>query len=446
MFCCNIFSAAATPTATYSPAELDINLWYANATAEREKKAPGSWKGDGLPASVEARPAFGGGEAVDVALALAEKHGLKDLILASRGGVARGLYRLVLTGCLAVGDSRTSRLGPLGDDAWVAWFCASDPSEPGYELGKMVMDAIVALQTSPSIKELGKLVNQLSDRVYDAIPEGDGGGGEGGEGALQDKTTRPEQALSFLMYLSNNMGYIPMANYTPQMLVEIKAAVANLKAGLFGDPKYLYGYGRLDLANILADALDGRKEINTINYLQVLGINRFETFHAKGLEVTLAAGGDASSYSAGPLKNEDRVSAKCMPGGDYWSDEAANGPFCKWVMDVDRGTVKCKTRSMMVRATAAAVKIFGEPAVVKDRRNKVQHDVLMVFDHEGLYVEVQFHYEDTLAVKVLAHAIFEIKRLKTDDGVTSSGLDTVVKLPSTQEYGSAAHPHLLLHI
>lgn len=190
--------------------------------------------------------------------------------------------------------------------------------------------------------------------------------------------------------------------------------------------------------------LDGNKGIDPIGYLIVLNINRFETFHAKGLEVALAAGGTASSYSAGPLKNEKRVIAKCTPGGDY---NLKPKPYCKWVMDVDRGTVKCKTRSMMVRATAAAVTIFGEPAVVKDRRDKVQHDVLMVFDHEGLYVELQFHFEDILAVKVLAHAVFEIQRLKTDGQfscVTTSGLSTVVRLPAFNE--SAAAAEVLLHI
>ena len=395
---------------------------------------------------------------MDIALALAEKHGLKDPILASRGGVARGLYRLVLTGCLAKGDSRTSSGGPLGDDHWVTWDCANEPSKPGYELNKMVIDAIVALQTSSSVEELGELVNELSALVYDAIPEGDDAGGEGDGGALQDRTTHPFQAIAFFMDLKDErgrpyrgVGAIPMANYTPAMHVEIRGAVAKLKAGLFGDPAEFRANGRADLWSIMNHTLDGRKQINPVRYLQVLAINRFETFHAKGLEVALAAGGTASSYSKGPLKNEDRVDAKCMPGGDYWSMEANAKPNCKWVMDVDRGTVKCKTRSMMVRATAAAVKIFGEPAVVKDRKDKVQHDVLMVFDHEGLYVEVQFHYEDTLAVKVLAHAIFEIQRLKTgvdEDGdaisVIASGLSTVVDLPRFS--GSAADAKALLHI
>ena len=420
--------------------------------------APGSWTGH--PSSVEGLPAFGGGAGVDVALALAEKHGLKDSILACRVGVARGLYRLVLTGCLAVGDSRTHYSGPLGDDNWSSWVLAGEPSMPGYELGKMVLDAIVALQTSPSVEALGKLVNQLSALVFDAIPEGDdAGGGGGGAGALQDMTTHPEQALAFLMDIKREDGSpyceyggaIPMANYTPQMHVEIKGGVAKLKAGLCGDPAEFDANGRHDLDMIMSQTLEGNKKIDPSRYLQVLGINRFETFHAKGLEVALAAGGDASSYSAGPLKHEERIYAKCGPGGDYHSRDDDRRPFCKWVMDPNRGTVKCKTRSMMVRATAAAVKIFGEPAVVKDRRTKVQHDVLMVFDHEGLYVEVQFHYEDTLAVKVLAHAIFEIQRLKAgvdEDGdamtVLSSGLSTVVELPEFSE--SAADAEVLLHI
>lgn len=217
-------------------------------------------KGDVLPASVEGLAAFGSGEAVDVALALAEKHGLKDPILASRGGVARGLYRLVLTGCLAKGDSRTDNNGPLGADYWLTWTTAFEPSDPGYELNKMVMDAIITLQTSSSVEALFKLVNQLSTLVYDAIPESEGGGGDGGggEGALQDRTTRPEQDLAFMMDLKGEDGNpydgfndLPMASYTPQMHVELKGGVANLTAGLFGDPAEFRANGRADLEMIM---------------------------------------------------------------------------------------------------------------------------------------------------------------------------------------------------
>ena len=96
---------------------------------------------------------------------------------------------------------------------------------------------------------------------------------------------------------------------------------------------------------------------------------------------------------------------------------------------------------MMEQAYLKAIEIFnprgeggGEPpAVVKDRRFKVQHDMLLVFKMEGLYVELQLHFVDTAAVKVLAHAVFEIRRLHTIRGdelntVISSGLMTVMKL------------------
>ena len=169
-----------------------------------------------------------------------------------------------------------------------------------------------------------------------------------------------------------------------------------------------------------------------IDYLVALAINRYTAFHAKGLQVALAAGASERSYCAGPIKMQERIEMKCADGGDYGGADPADEPSCKRVLDVLRGMVMCSSNTMMEKAYMKAIEIFGQPAVVKDRRQKPQHDILMVFKVEGLYVEMQLHNEASAAIKLLAHAVFEIQRLNDVDDVAivdETGLDTVMELP-----------------
>lgn len=393
-----------------------------------------------------------------VALGLAEQHGLKAPILTARGGVAAALFAVQCILCAAAGDSRTaseaSGLLPPGHESWSFWDIANTPSEPGYELGKQVIDGIVALQGCAAVANLGALVGQLGARVFAAVPQGGGGGGDGGgvgrPVVVTEVNAKPTQGLGFeaagggVLAGKDNDVHIPLADWSPEMHREINGAAAKLKAGAFGDPSTFHAVGRSGLAGIMA-AIDSYKYIYPTLYLIVLGINRFEAFHAKGLQVALAAGGDAGAYQAGPLKTDDRVNAKCLPGGDYYSEAAADKPNCKRVLDMLRASILCKSHAMLQRAYANALEIFGDPAVVKDRRAKAQHDVLLVFQVEGFWVELQLHFEDLVAVKTLAHAVFEIQRLNTDRGtVTSSGLETVMKVPDI--WKSAADAKLLVHV
>jgi hypothetical protein len=73
--------------------------------------------------------------------------------------------------------------------------------------------------------------------------------------------------------------------------------------------------------------------------------------------------------------------------------------------------------------------------------------MLLVFTVDGFYVELQLqlHYKDTVAIKVLAHAVFELQRLTTDGTVTSSGLNSVIEIPKFAT-SSAADVKVLLHI
>ena len=108
---------------------------------------------------------------------------------------------------------------------------------------------------------------------------------------------------------------------------------------------------------------------------------------------------------------------------------------------------------MMLEVRAKAVDVFGqEPAVQKDRRRKPQRDMLLVFKVDGMYCELQLHYEQTLCIKSLMHARFEIDRLTTEmDGgvmqnVNGSGLRTVMTVPLSNKYDSASDVKVLLHI
>jgi len=377
--------------------------------------------------------------------------------------VAAALFAVQCIVCAVAGDSRTadeaSGLLPPGHESWYYWDMANTPSMPGYELGKQVIDGIVALQGCAAVANLGALVGQLGARVFAAVPQGGGGGGDGGGGVgrpvvVTEVNAKPTQGLGFeaagggVLAGKRNDELIPLADWSPEMHREINGAVAKLKAGAFGDPSTFHAVGRGDLA-MIRSAIDTHKYIVPTKYLIVLGINRFEAFHAKGLQVALAAGGDAEAYQAGPLKTDVRVDAKCLPGGDYYSDAAADEPSCKRVLDMLRASILCKSHAMLQRAYANALEIFGDPAVVKDRRAKVQHDVLLVFQVEGFWVELQLHFEDLVAVKTLAHAVFEIQRLNPDAGsVISSGLETVVYVPASFDpsFNTAEKVKVLVHV
>jgi len=270
---------------------------------------------------------------------------------------------------------------------------------------------------------------------------------------VTEVNAKPTQGLGFeaagggVLAGKFNAKEIPLADWSPEMHREINGAAAKLKAGAFGVPSTFHAVGRSDLAAIMGAIKD--KKITPTRYLIVLGINRFETFHAKGLQVALAAGGDAGAYQAGPLKTDARVAAKCAPGGDYYSNDAADRPSCKRVLDMLRASILCKSHAMLQRAYANALEIFGDPAVVKDRRAKAQHDVLLVFQVEGFWVELQLHFEDLVAVKTLAHAVFEIQRLNPDAGsVISSGLETVVYVPASFDpsFNTAEKVKVLVHV
>jgi hypothetical protein len=140
------------------------------------------------------------------------------------------------------------------------------------------------------------------------------------------------------------------------------------------------------------------------------------------------------------------VTAKCAPGGRYYSNADGDLPPCKRCKDGLRGSVLCKRgdHAVMEAAFTALVSAFGPPKVVKDRRAMLTRDVLCVFEYEHVLCEIQLHFRSVYMLKSLSHKAFDLSRLNTDDSVTSSGLRTVMKIPRQTESVDAMRLHLII--
>ena len=392
---------------------------------------------------------------------LAQEQGMDGQLLTARKGVASAVFTLQCALCMAFGDSRTSNdagVRPAGHPNLGGanhWLSASHPPMPGYEFGKLVIDAIIALKASPALAALGDLTTELTTRVFAAIS-----GEMGAEIPTINTHPLQDMGLQSAPFAGNEYGTgIPMADCTAENTREINAAIAHLKSGAFGDPDDFDDNGRGDFCVVMTSwdpswGIKRRPEITPLIYLIACGINRFESFHGKAAAAVAAVAG--AKYSKGPVKNGKRVIAKCTVGGGYHSTDDAKKPNCMLVLDILRGTGTCTSHTMMLEVRAKAVDVFGQqPAVQKDRRRKPQRDMLLVFEVDGMYCELQLHYEQTLCIKSLMHARFEIDRLTTEDGwlmglsagsVFNSGLDNVMEFPLWGDRYSASDVKVLLHI
>lgn len=342
------------------------------------------------------------------AMKLAKEYGLDEDILAARVGFALALYPLQCAACTY----------------WSHWTVASQASKklnPTHGKQEPVLNAIVKLQQSKALAALNDSVSKLADRVFATIP-----GKVGAE--IQGINTQPRQDMG--LRSAPRYKQWMMKTWTRGMFSELKAADAILRSGVFGNPRTFSADGREDFMMILG-AFDIKtntfQNIRPINYLIACGINRHSTFAGKVKAIAAAVVG--AKFTVGPLKTDKRIDAKCTIGGDYHSFKDADVPNCMFVLDVLRAIVTCTSHAKMLKVRAIAVEVFGgqEPAVLKDRRMKVQHDMLLVFQVDGMYCELQLHFEQTMCIKSLMHAVFEIQRLNTGRDVASSGLDTVLK-------------------
>jgi hypothetical protein len=399
-----------------------------------KKKPANSWPGSKLP------PVAGLWDSPDIrkATKLAEARGLGAAILTAREDVVLAVFMMQCVICTATGDSRTAleKDRPVGEPDWSNWELTHTTSEPGYELYKQVIDAIVALQKSKGVVALADLTSKLTAAEFATIP-----GEVGGE--IPGINMHPCQDMGLQSAPLAGKGSsqaILLEDWTTEMHREMEGAIAKLKSGAFGNPATFSDDGRGDFGMIM-QSIDGRfKKTSSTGYLIACGINRFDTFHGKGMVIVAAVPG--ADYSKGPIKGDERVGAKCLPGGDYYSADKTKRPNCMHVLDILRGTVTCTSHDMMLEVRAKAVEVFDgqEPAVLKDRRMKVQHDMLLVFQVEGMYCELQLHYDQTMCIKSLMHSVFEIERLTTN----ISGLRTIMEVPP--QYESALKCKALLHI
>jgi hypothetical protein len=340
---------------------------------------------------------------------LAAEHGLEKAILDARRGVGLAVFLVQCAYCMAAGDSRTSgetKIRPAGHPEWGFWAAAHSPHHPGYELGKEVMDAIVKLKASPAVADLAGLTSELSGKIFRKIP-----GAAGAKIRGIDRHPLQDLGLQSAPLVGKNffIDTIPLADWTPQIHRELEGAIAKLKTGIFGNPVAIdfHKDGRDDFMIIMRSFQD--KKLHICLYLIACGINRFDTFHAKGMAIAAAVHG--AKYSKGGVKNMQRVLAKCGPGGDYAVEYDVDGvnvlpcqgdkmPECMHMLDILRGTVICASHGMMLEVRAKAIQFFKkEPAVLKDRRMDGQHDMLLVFEVDGMYCELQLHYEQTMCIK-----------------------------------------------
>lgn len=214
---------------------------------------------------------------------------------------------------------------------------------PGYELGKLVIDAIIALKASLAVPALGDLTMQLSTLVFATIP-GDAGV------VIPTINNHPPQDMGIRSAPFAGRSFlevIPMADWTAENTHEMEAAITNLKSGDFGDPDAFYEDGRFDFMRIVNSIED--KMAPPAYYLIPFGISRFKTFHGEASKIVAAVVG--AKYSEGSVKNDDRVNAKRL---ERPSQETR---ICMRVLDILRGTATCTPHGMMLEVRAKAVHI-----------------------------------------------------------------------------------------
>ena len=434
--------------------------------------APGSW--NEVPPIVSGKPftncpfpslhAAPARSELSIALNLADSLGFLDEILDLRDQNVTALFATQLKIAMAAGDSRTFL--PEDDPPWKRWRVA-DPEEkaPGHELNTMVFDAVNTLVKSESLTAFNNVVMRLGDAVFDAIPDGV----DKGKVEVEPILLYPIQDLGLQSRpFKGESASHKIRRYKIQdwdMRQEIEAAGKRLERGEFGKPTPLEAAydpmtatERMDFRVIRNTWVQFRKPyereyrdangqgyfgaITPTQYLIVCGINRNKIFQKMGRKVAKAVGG---IYKEAPVKSESRIEKKTMIGGDYACkyDEDPNGegcmldgeeekrPECAAVLDPCRGSVLCKSHAMMENAYVQALSTFGSAYRCKDRRNDAQHDILLVFLLDGLYVELQLHYENVHAVKILMHAVFEIQRLNVSESVALqktilTGIDNVI--------------------
>jgi hypothetical protein len=153
------------------------------------------------------------------------------------------------------------------------------------------------------------------------------------------------------------------------------------------------------------------------SYLIALHITKCKRF-SKVITADLKKAG-AVPFSA-PFKSLDRINAKIF-------SEYSNGPlpYMHRVTDILRMGAEVKDHADLANVLRKfnAMHPFRK---FKNRLVKPTHDVLTVFEWEGIMVEVQFSFKSINLMKKFAHTAYDMFRIKLDqDGAAEAILATV---------------------
>ena len=132
------------------------------------------------------------------------------------------------------------------------------------------------------------------------------------------------------------------------------------------------------------------------------------------------------TFRKAPHKKNERFIGKAVE----YLHEGVSLPAFRAVKDTVRGSVICNDHASLINAHNAllASPVF-QGKITKDRREERScRDVLQVVLFKGFLCEVQFHFKNTLPLKVFSHAAYNIKR---PEDINLSGLETIFKFSTT---------------
>jgi hypothetical protein len=130
------------------------------------------------------------------------------------------------------------------------------------------------------------------------------------------------------------------------------------------------------------------------------------------------------TFRPAPHKKWIRLDGKA----EEYKHEGVPKPAYRAIKDGVRCSVICNDHASLINAhNALLASPLFEGKITKDRREERScRDVLQVVLFKGFLCEVQFHFKNTLPLKVFSHAAYNIKR---PEDINLTGLETIFKFP-----------------
>ena len=119
-----------------------------------------------------------------------------------------------------------------------------------------------------------------------------------------------------------------------------------------------------------------------------------------------------ATFRPAPHKRYERLKGKALE----YRHEGVPKPAYRALKDTVRCSVICNDHASLINAhNALLASPLFEGKITKDRREERScRDVLQVVLFKGFLCEVQFHFKNTLPLKVFSHAAYNIKRPEAD--------------------------------